>query len=160
MRRIVKSYFNYYYKNKIQLIHKIINNFRYRNADELLSIAKNELLYSMIHFNKELGSFNSYLFLRIRGNILRYIRDEKKWLNDIDVSEMCIKDSRNIDLDKDLIMEDLFKDLSEKERNILDLHYLQGNTIREIAKKMNTSTCTIMKGKNKAIQKIREMSCL
>lgn len=159
MRRITKSYFNYYYRTKIRLINKIVINFQYKNPDELLAIAKNELLYSMIYFNGKLGSFNSYLFLRIRGNILRYIRDEKKWLNNIDVSEMCIKDSRNVDLDKDLIIEDLFKDLSEKERNVLDLHYLQGNTIREIAQKMNTSTCTIMKSKNRAIQKIREMSC-
>jgi len=114
----------------------------------------------MIYFDGKLGSFNSYLFLRIRGNILRHIREEKKWLNNIDVSEMCIKDRRNIDPDKDLIIEDLFKNLSEKEKSVLDLHYLQGNTIREIAQKLNTSTCTIMKSKKKAIQKIREMSCL
>jgi len=160
MRRITSSYYNYYYKNKIKLIMKIISKFRYINPEELESIARSELLYSMIYFNQSLGSFNTYLYIRIRGNILRYIRDEKEWCRNDDIDPNLLFGEKD-HCSRNIFVNEILSSLNPREKQILELYYLENNTLREISEKLCISTNCVFVTKNKALNRIKDtFSCL
>jgi RNA polymerase sigma factor (sigma-70 family) len=125
-----------------------------------MSIGKIELLYSMIHFDKTLASFNTYLFQRIYGNILRFIRDEKEWCKNIDMDLNTIK-NKSHDISNTILIKEILSSLSERERKILELYYLENNTLREISDKLDLSTNCIFINKIKALKRIKEtFDCL
>lgn len=154
MRRITGSYFNYYYKTKIRLLYKIVSDFRFKDKGDLMSIAKIELLYSMIYYDAKLGSFNSYLYSRVRGQILNFIRKEKKHkVATLEINNFEGKINPKIDT---IFLEEILSSLKDDEREILELYYLSSHTLREIATKLNISTSCAHMTKIRALKKLRE----
>lgn len=129
--------------------------FKYKNPDELMAIAKVKLLYAMIYYNNQLGSFNNYLYRTVHGNILKYIRREKnlcKNIYDNTVSSIAKDGSQ----DDSIFIAEMLEKLTDRERNILVMYYLENNTLREISEKLDISSNCVFTSKNKAIKKIRE----
>ena len=154
-RRITSSYYNYYYKTKVKLLGSIVASFKYKNPDELMAIAKVKLLYAMIHYNNQLGSFNNYLYRTIHGNILKNIRRERNLCKNI-YDNTVVSVSKNTSQDDSIFIREVLEKLSERERNILVMYYLENNTLREISEKLDISSNCVFTSKNKAIKKIRE----
>jgi len=155
-RRITSGYYNYFYKNKVRLLNMIVSKFQYSNPDELLSIAKTSLLYAMINFDQNIASFNTYLYITVRGNILKHISSEQNLCknvyedNTLTQRKVCFNDDR-------LIVEEILEKLSKRERSILTMYYLENHSLREISEKLNISTNCVYVNRNKALKKIREM---
>jgi RNA polymerase sigma factor (sigma-70 family) len=50
----------------------------------------------------------------------------------------------------------LLNELTEPERNIIDLRFIQGMTIQEIAKKLRISVATVASRTSRAIARLRQ----
>ena len=161
MRRITKSYYNYFYNKKIGLLKSITNSV-YRSfgatndKDDLLSIAKNQLLYAMINFNGSKGSFNTYLYHRVNGTLRHFVQNKirLKMIQDrqISISKNSCKDNTE---DK-IFVNEMLSSLTEEESKILRMRYLNNNTLEEISKVVNFSVCKVMKISDRAIVKLQK----
>lgn len=155
-RRITKSYYNYYYKQKSEFLKKYIKKLsKNNNFNDFLQNARIELLYSMINFDSTFNtSFNTYLCQRIYNNIRHYIvksKKEKNVLLDIDF----VGQSNINHQDNKILLKEIFSILSEKEMKILTMCFFNSDTLEEAGAKLGISAASAFNIKNKAIQKIR-----
>lgn len=158
-RRITSAYYNYYYKSKVKLLSRIVSGFKYNNPEELMAIAKIELLYAMIHLDYSKASLNTYIYQRIYGNVLRHMRDEKEWCKKVDI-DLDLLGEESDSCSRDIFINEILSCLSNKEKNVIELYYLENNTLKEISEKLDISTNCVFNIKNKAIIKIKEtFSC-
>jgi RNA polymerase sigma factor (sigma-70 family) len=124
--------------------------------NEYLSIANNELLYSMIHFDINLGAFNTFLYHRVRGSIRHFIDQNVKQSirYGSEIQKEFINAQYNEPICSGLILEEMFDCLKEDEAKVLKLRYLDNCTLREMTEKTGFSTYSILNLHKKATEKL------
>lgn len=163
MRRITKSYFNYFYKQKYNLLKKISSDLHKKynmiglDLEDLLAIARNELLYSMIHFNKDLGAFNTLLWHRVSGSIRHFIDQNIKQATryESETRREFINAQYNNPVCSGVQIKEMFDYLKEEEAQVLRMRYLESNTLLEITEKTGFSTYRILDLQKSATEKLR-----
>ena len=159
-RRITKDYYNHYYKQKYNLLKKISSNlskkYNVNHFDDFMAIARNELLYSMIHFDSTLGAFNTILWHRISGSIRHCIDTNIKQVTryESETRREFINAEYNEPVGSGLIIEEMFDYLQKEEAQILKMRYLENNTLLEITEKTGFSTYSILNLQKKATEKL------
>jgi len=159
-RRITKGYFDFYYRQKYGLLKKIASNlskkYNVNHFDDFMAIARNELLYSMIHFDSTLGAFNTLLWHRVSGSIHHYIDSNIKQSEryQSELRKEFINAEYNEPVCSGLIIEEMFDYLQKEEAQILKMRYLENNTLLEITEKTGFSTYSILNLQKKATEKL------
>jgi RNA polymerase sigma factor (sigma-70 family) len=163
-RRITSGYFDFYYKQKYNLLKKIANDlfkkfgkgYDENYLNDFLSIARTELLYSMIHFNITLGAFNTFLYHRVSGSIRHFIDSNIKQATryETELRKEFINAEYNEPVGSGLIIEEMFDSLKEEEAEVLRLRYLSNMTLLEITEKTGFSTYSILNLQKKATEKL------
>lgn len=161
MRRITKSYYNYFHSKKIGLLKSRTNSVcrsygSVNDREDLLSIAENQLLYSMINFDMSKGSFNTYLYHRVNGTLRHFVQNKirLKMIQDRQISlskNYCRDNTENR-----MFIDEMLSSLNEDESTILTMRYLNSNTLEEISKVVKFSICKVMKISNRAIVKLQK----
>lgn len=164
-RRITKGYFDFYYKQKYNLLKSISSNlikklgrqFDTNYFDDFMAIAKMELLYSMIHFNSSLGAFNTFLYHRVSGSVSHFIDSSIKRSTryETELRKEFINAEYNEPVCSGLVVEEMLESLHEDEARILKLRYLESCTLLEITEKTGFSTYKILDLQNEATEKLR-----
>ena len=151
-RRITKSYFNFYYKQKYNLLKKITSNLIKKyfvnqfDFDDFMSIAKRELLYSMINFDPKLGAFNTFLWHRVNGSTSHFIDSSIKQLTRYETENRreFINAQYNNPTCSGIQIEEMFDYLQEDEAKVLKLRYMENCTLLEITERTGLSTYKIL----------------
>lgn len=164
-RRITKGYFDFYYKQKYNLLRKIASDLftKYKKGydenyfNDFLSIARTELLYAMIHFDINLGAFNTFLYHRISGSIRHFIDSSIKQATryETELRKEFINAEYNEPACSGLIIEEMLESLNKEEAEILRLRYLSNMTVLEITEKTGFSTYKILSLQNEATEKLQ-----
>jgi len=160
-RRITKDYYNHYYKQKYNLLKKISSNlskkYNVNHFDDFMAIARNELLYSMIHFDSTLGAFNTILWHRISGSIRHCIDTNIKQVTryESETRREFINAEYNEPVCSGLVINEMLDHLDDDESQILKLRYLSGMTLLEITEKTGFSTYKILDLQKCATEKLR-----
>jgi len=162
-RRITKSYFNYFYKTKQNLLKKIACDLHKKynmigvDLEDLLAIARNELLYSMIHFDSILGAFNTLLWHRVSGSIHHFIDSNTKRTERYksEARKEFINAEYNEPVGSGLIIEEMLESLNKEEADVLRLRYLSSMTLREITESTGFSTYKILDLQREGCEKLR-----
>ena len=160
-RRITASYFNYFYKQKYNLLKKIAGKLYKKNNtdnfDDFMAIARNELLYSMIHFDSTLGAFNTLLWHRVSGSIHHHIDSNIKQSAryQSELRKEFINAEYNEPVGSGLIIEEMLESLNKEEADILRLRYLNSMTLLEITEKTGFSTYKILDLQKNAAEKLQ-----
>lgn len=77
------------------------------------------------------------------------------YINELDFNE--IQDTSTIiGLDSELLLYDMFKNLTKKERQVIEYKFLVGKSDSEIGEMLNISRQAINKTKNRALNKLKE----
>ena len=77
------------------------------------------------------------------------------YINELDFNE--IQDTSTIiGLDSELLIYDMFKNLTKKERQVIEYKFLVGKSDSEIGEMLNISRQAINKTKNRALNKLKE----
>jgi len=82
------------------------------------------------------------------------VNDEEGTLEDMLASSYT--DTRNSSVENDLLLEDIYSNLSEKEKMVIDLS-LDDLTVREIGRRLNISHVMVLKIKNRIKDKCAEI---
>lgn len=129
-----------------------MNNFKDRkDKDELMSIGANSLVDYINRCTKTSNIYTFYRFVEsyITNRLNKYIKYDEKIVS---LDELIEEESDSIinfnpefkiDIEKQLLdktlVKNLFSYLSEKEKNILTMHYIENMTFDEIGIKYNIS---------------------
>lgn len=167
MRRINKDRYNLFYMRNISLMHRtamIYQSSHFSHAEKM-SIAMDQLMYAMIHFDhgyrKKRHAFSTYFVWRIKGIILHEITKRKKRSEKETCGSGIIESvaSGNCDSSVSVEIMDMLDILKPHEKKILTLYFLHGMTLREVSSEMGRSYTTIRTIKNSAILKL-EKACV
>jgi len=128
------------------------NPFQYNSY---FNIGISELMYSMIHFDPRIASFNTYLYNRVSGKIKHLIRKETIIKDREGNIEKNYTEHREKNDDK-ILIEEIFNLLNNEEKMVLKMYYIENNTLQEVCDKTNISVSNIYNIKNRAINRVRE----
>jgi len=163
-RRITSSYYNYCYSLKQEYISNLIKKYLkgIKKANllvsddfyEFLQLGRIELLYTMINYDKEKSSFNTYLYIRILG-ALRHLKIlDKQKNNDIDFINN-IPNKKQENNYGSMLIEDILSCLNDEEKQIIQSCCIDGLTLRKASNIIGKSYCAIHHTKKRAFDKIR-----
>ena len=77
------------------------------------------------------------------------------YINELDFNE--IQDTSTIiGLDSEVLLYDMYKNLTKKERQVIEYKFLVGKSDSEIGEMLNISRQAINKTKNRALNKLKE----
>lgn len=145
--QIIENYSNYVFK----IIDNIItSSLPYQEKED--AVADTFYLLWKNH-DKITTDMPNYLKTIARNVAYQKLRDKN---NDFAFDENFIITKYN--LEDSLIIEELLKNLTEKEKDIFDLYYLKGYKIREIAQLKHQSLSSIKMTLNRMRKKIKEAS--
>ncbi|MCU9613039.1 sigma-70 family RNA polymerase sigma factor [Caldibacillus lycopersici] len=136
-------------KEMTPIIHSIIRKLNiYKNEEEYFQIGLIGLWEAYQSFNPEKGSFLTYAYYSIRGRILtELIRDMIKDKNEMYVEDQQwerIEDKRTGLRDEQrLQLNEMIAMLPARQRQIMELHYVQGKKLTEIAFEQGVSYSTV-----------------
>jgi RNA polymerase sigma factor (sigma-70 family) len=164
-RRITSGYFDFYYKQKYNLLKKITNDlfkkfgkgYDENYLNDFLSIARTELLYSMIHFNITLGAFNTFLYHRVSGSIRHFVDSNIKQATryETELRKEFINAEYNEPIGSGLMIQEMLDYLKEDEAKVLRMRYLENCTLREMTEKTGFSTYKILDLQREAVDKLQ-----
>ncbi len=164
-RRITKCYFNMFLKRYNQMLLQITTR-RFGNTwEENISLAYQELLYAMIHFDQRKypqtgkGSFFSFAYSRVsykmRHAVTKSLRQNRIKLLDNEQIDQANGSYDNLDLP--ILVEELLSRLTLREREIVEKYYLQGKSLAKTAEEVGFSLALISRNKDRAIAKLRRV---
>lgn len=164
-RRITKGYFEFYYKQKYNLLKKIASDlfkkfgkgYDENYFNDFIAIANNELLYSMIHFDLSLGGFNTFLYHRVSGSIRHFIDSNIKQATryETELRKEFINAEYNEPIGSGLMIQEMLDYLKEDEAKVLRMRYLENCTLREMTEKTGFSTYKILDLQREAVDKLQ-----
>lgn len=133
----------------------------YKNREEYVQIGFIALWKAYKNFDPEKGSFSSYAYSYVRGDMLAQLKkdanyDECHVLNDFEQGMNPKADeSRSVKEEYDSITPYL-KHLTPREMDWVIEHIIYGRTIAEIAKKYDVAPSTVKSWRRQALKKLRE----
>jgi len=158
-RTITLQYYNFYYGLYRPILATYVAGLSANSTefDEFMSIAREQLLYVLKHFDADVGSFRAYLRCRVWG-IVKHEKDRRakhKSVFSMGSFDNCAGVEYNHD-DR-LIVEEMLECLDDRQRMVLSSYYLDSMTFREIEAATGIPVSTAYVVKNKALQKIRQV---
>ena len=149
---LIKFYYPYVFKYLLKLIgnEDITNDIV---QDTFLKLIKNIDKYDI----KGKSSFSTYLITIAKNCYLDYLRKNKKYVQIIDIDDISDKltSVENTNINDDLIFDEIDK-LPKEQRTAIKLKYLEGYTLREIAKIEQTKPETIKSRIHEGKKKIKK----
>lgn len=164
-RRITRCYYEMFLDRFKIMLDKIVRIECGRDWEEYVSIAYEQLLYVMIHFDQfkypqvNKGSFSTFTYIRVSG-ILRHALKRTLRYNRIELFENSRIDDENFyvtDIELPMFIKELMEKLTPRQRDVIYGYFLESKTLNELGKEKDLSPCTIAKDKDKAIEKIRRL---
>ncbi len=153
-----KEAFSKLYKNYAKSVYKKCY-FVTLNKDEALDLFQTIWLkcYLKIRSLRKTESFQSWFNKLINHVLIDYIRQKRQKASFYEI-EIFNKNSalEDIIITK-LSLEDIFKVLTEEERIIIQMHFIEGLTTREIAQYRDCSISTIKMRIYRAIKKVKKI---
>ena len=168
-RRITSSYYNYYrakYRHMMmQIVARVLKS---EDVEDGLQIADCELLWAMIHYDPSRGSLITYVQIRLAGRLRHYLK--KRMREEVPFS-LIVEDPMTLPVgqkglscwhDRDATLKIDLDDilsrclLTDEERFVLESHFRDSMTLREIGDITSQSRTTIMNLKNSGLKKCIE----
>lgn len=139
---------------------KHLRNAGTMNLTDLMVEAHKELLYAMIHYDRQRASFRTYMFAHIKSRLLaltrRYTRQARKIrLVDNDFIAEAYT-ARNADPDHRLLVEDVTRCLGEIEKRVVLDTYIRSKPSRLIADELGVTHDTVRNILSRAKARLRE----
>ncbi|MBE5934214.1 MAG: RNA polymerase sigma factor [Lachnospiraceae bacterium] len=129
-----------------------------KNIEEAQDILHDVYLkiYENAHKYRSNGKPLAWIFTITRNEILMKLRKQKT-IVDIDELRDVLETNKRYTVEDKVILEMLFKEMSDIERNILLLHVVTGYKFHEIARFLRMPTPTVITKYNRLIKKIRKV---
>ena len=145
--------FDYIYTKYYKLIYFIISQY-ITNEFDIEDITQNVFVNFFNNLNKIdlTKNIKYYLVTSAKNQTINFLKKNKKIEYDEEII-LNMKDEGSSNLLYNELIADLNKFLSREEINIILLHTLECYTFKEIAKKLNKKTNTIITIYNRAIKK-------
>ena len=153
IKRINKSYYEYYYK-KYERLLKYIANIKTNSYDDNFSICSYELLYALCHYDKKRSTFNTYLTHRLRYKVMNF-NNKEKLKKDREPSLGNRKKLIDDSFYNELYVNELLELVSDEEKIILVKYYLESYTLQEISDQLKISLMDVFLIKRRSIAKIK-----
>lgn len=125
--------------------------------DDNMTIALEQLLYTMIHYKPQLNlAFTTYFVHRMWGCMRHNRQKQMKCIcpSNSEVGMMLLPEKRG-EIDLPILVDELLSCLDPYQRQILESYFLNGNTLREIEANTHTSYTTVQTNREKALERIR-----
>ncbi|MGC8815962.1 MAG: RNA polymerase sigma factor [bacterium] len=156
-----------YYKETKKYIYNYISKY-ISNKDDVEDLISSIFLKFLGKYDsikdKDQNFIKNYLFKIVRTKLIDFFRVNKKYQNyEVIVNEAVfdINKTENIDLDSSLqnklILEKLFSNLNEQEKEILVLKIVDNLTFKEISIIKNMNINTVIWKFNQIIQKLQKV---
>lgn len=166
-KRITSAYFNRARAKSHAMLKLIVwrltptrKSCRAVSQDELLVEAEKALLYSMIHFDPECGSFQTYLYSQVKGRVQNTLRDCANQLRGITLvdDEFLAEayEAKEVDLDLNLLIEDVTRCLGDVEKKLVLDTYIRSKPLRVLAQELGMSHGSVYTRLLRAIERMRE----
>lgn len=134
--RKTEIYNEYYLKVRNYILSKI-NNFH--EAEDLCSNVFVKVYEKLDTYDKSKSSISTWIFTITRNTLIDYYRIRKIHV-ELDENIIVEDDDNTILTEENLeIMADALENLDDRLRNIILLHYYKGQSLKDIAEKMNIS---------------------
>lgn len=141
------------------MIHSIIRNLNiYKNHQDFYQIGLIYLWQAYKNYDPNKGKFSTYAYLSIRRGIVhelqtmmrkeqfeQYVEDDF-WNTIIDVPNMT----------RELWIQELLMKLPEKDRQFIELYYMKGYSLKELADLFQVSYATIKIQKKKSLLALKQ----
>lgn len=145
------------------MIYSIIRKLHiYKNQAEYYQTGLVGLWHAYRTFDKEKGTFPTYAYYCIRGAILDELKkDMKKEEREQLPSDYQWQVIANQTLDSDataehsLLVEELLQHLPEKQRQLVELHFIQGMKLKEAANQLKIGYTTAKTWKRNALDLLK-----
>ncbi len=107
------------------------------------------------------GQFSAYIYTTVKGEILKELTKERRFqdnellMADDTLNFIRCREKQINPLGECLLVEKIMDQLTEDEKKILQLYYLDGYRYEEIAKVLQVSVAAIKKRRTRLIKKLR-----
>ncbi len=127
-----------------------------KNPDDALDVLHDVFvkIFDNAHMYSSKGKPLAWIFTITRNEVLMKLRKQKHMI-DIDELSECLEYNKKITVEDKLILEMLFKEMTDIERKILLLHVVTGYKFHEIARSLGMPTATIITKYNRLIKRIK-----
>mgnify|MGYP003300352383 CR=1 FL=1 len=127
-----------------------------KNSDDALDVLHDVFIkvYDNAHSYTSKGKPLAWIFTITRNEVLMKLRKQKQML-DIDELSECLESNKKITVEDKMILEMIFKEISDLERKILLLHVVTGYKFHEIARSLEMPTATVITKYNRLIKRIK-----
>ena len=153
------------YKDKVAgYVYNHINN--YSEADDLVSDIFLKVYENLDRFDPSKASLSTWIYTITSRTVTDYYRTSRTYTEipsengEEGIMPDALVDSRG--LDEDMLQEeqldslaDALEQLSERERDLIILHYYKGLTLKEVADRMNMSYANVKIIHKKALDRMR-----
>lgn len=145
------------YKDKVsRYIHGKISN--YHDAEDLVSEVFLEVCQKYAAFDEKKASLSTWIYIIARSSVIDFYRTSKTHC------EITEEFPSNGGFDETLLGEGLLERLADalsqigqRNRDIIILHYYNGYTLKEVAKKMDLSYSNVKLLHSKALKKLQAL---
>lgn len=155
-RRITKAYYLYYLDRYKDMLHSLAvkHAFVTSDIDDNINISQRELLYCMIHYLQGYA-LTTFVYSRING-ILRH--QQRKMAKFPATGLNLVTDSVvEEDLETPLLIQELLSFLTTIERQVIELSFFQGKSLRQIGKQLGTSRVSVNNIKERALNQLKNV---
>lgn len=145
------------------MIEKVLNNCKiYKNRDEYRQIALIALWKAYSSYDKSKYKFKAYLYNQIRYDVIDalryYAKREALFVPTTDeILSIHLENTRE-SLTSSVILENMFKHISDEEKQLLHAIFEEQKTNEEIAKELSISIEALRKRKYRLRKKLKQLS--
>lgn len=158
-RRITSSYYNYALSKYANLFYKLALKLTRNNEciEDLLSIAKIELIKCLMCCDRQHGSLTTFIYHRVYGAMRHWMCSYNKGSKAQYISNL--QGMKEVTYVEDntvrILATECMSVLSGREREVIDMLFFNHNNLAEISEKMSIPRSTAFKIKEKALKKMK-----
>lgn len=142
------------YNDYVKLVSFSVS--KYINDNEMIKDITNDVFVSFFNnCEKVSNSIKYYLMVITKNMCLQYLEKNNKLVNYENINEIGYLDNFESHINYLELVEDLKKELDEREVNIILWHVIDGYTFKEIGKHLNLNHKNVNKIYERAIKKYR-----
>lgn len=155
-RRTTSSYYKYATQKYINLFYRLATKLTRDNdfIEDLLSIAKIELIKCLMCYNRKYGSLTTFIYHRVYGAMRHWMHSCNKE-SKIQYSSEINGTTYSEDNGVKMFAEECMAILNLEETTIIKNLFFHYYSLEEISRKMSIPRSTVFKIKERAINKMR-----